>query len=95
MSPESIRVYEWTPFRFVCNSASGRLTAYFRSSGELVEYDHRFHIAHINSSAIEISAPFGLRNIDDMEIELVPTLAVIIQIIIYLNEEMVLDIAFL
>ncbi|KAL5960789.1 Very low-density lipoprotein receptor [Taenia solium] len=69
ISPESIRVYEWIPFRFVCNSATGRLTAYFKANGDLVEYDHRFHIAHINSTAIEVSAPFGLRNIDDMEID--------------------------
>lgn len=69
VTPSSIRVYEWTPFQFVCNSATGRITAFFKNTGDLVEFDHRFHVAHINSTAIEVSAPFGLRNIDDMEIE--------------------------
>ncbi|VDM32229.1 unnamed protein product [Hydatigera taeniaeformis] len=73
VSPGSIRVYEWIPFRFVCNSATGRITANVKATGDLVEYDHRFHVAHINSTATEVSAPFGLRNIDDMEIECVST----------------------
>lgn len=89
VSPDSIRVYEWTPFRFVCNSATGRLTAYFRATGELVEFDHRFHIAHINTTAIEVSAPFGLRNVDDMEIELVLTTVHIIPINNRLDMELV------
>ncbi|KAH9281039.1 Low-density lipoprotein receptor [Echinococcus granulosus] len=73
ISPASIRVSEWIPLRFVCNSVTGRLTAHFKANGNLVEYDHRFHVAHINTTAIEVSAPFGLRNIDDMEIECVST----------------------
>ncbi|VDD74247.1 unnamed protein product, partial [Mesocestoides corti] len=73
IAPDSITIPEWTPFRFVCDSQTGRVTAYFKDSGALVEYDHRFHVACFNSTAIEISAPFGLRNVDDMEIECVST----------------------
>ncbi|VDN96155.1 unnamed protein product [Rodentolepis nana] len=73
ITPGFISVYEWTPFKFVCNSGTGRITAYFKSNGDLVEFDHRFHVAHVNSTALEVSAPFGLRNIDDMEIECVST----------------------
>ncbi len=67
--PGSIRVREWTPFHFVCNSQTGQVTAYFKADGSPVEQDSRFHVNRYNSTAIEITAPLGLRNFDDMEIE--------------------------
>lgn len=64
-----IDIQPWHPFDFMCVSRPyTQLTAVFKD-GSLVERDPRFRLSRFNDSAILVSAPYGLRDSDDVRIE--------------------------
>lgn len=68
--PQRIDVSVWTSFNFTCISANGsRLNAVFKADGSPVDVDPRFRVIHYNASVLIISAPGGIRDIDDVQIE--------------------------
>lgn len=70
VSPPSIDIPPFRPFEFTCISSNGsRIDAVFKRDQSPVDRDPRFSVTRVNSSAIVISAPYGLRDIDDVEIQ--------------------------
>ncbi|KAM7543200.1 hypothetical protein Aperf_G00000009526 [Anoplocephala perfoliata] len=72
VTPQRLDVPVWKPFNFTCSSVDrSPLNAVFKVNGSSVDADPRFLVIHLNASALFISAPGGLRDIDDIEIECV------------------------
>ncbi|EUB62792.1 Putative vitellogenin receptor [Echinococcus granulosus] len=63
--PESIVIPPWKHFSFVCTApANSQATVVFQKDGHLVGGDPRFDVYRRDANAIEVSAPFGLREVD-------------------------------
>lgn len=68
--PPVVDMPPWHMFEFACTSTDGsQLEAYFSPDGRKVRGDPRFRVTRHNASTIVISAPRGLRDVDDMRIE--------------------------
>lgn len=62
----------WKHFTFACIAPSdSQATIVFQKDGRQVEGDPRFDVFRRNSETIEVSAPFGLQEVDSMAIEYV------------------------
>lgn len=60
----------WRPFEFTCYSPEGlRIDAFFRDSGTSLDRDPRFRVTRYNESYIRVSAPEGLPDTADIQIE--------------------------
>lgn len=60
----------WTPFEFICGRLTGDpVTVIFAKDGSRVDMDPRFRVSSVNGSTAIVSAPRGLRDIDDTVIQ--------------------------
>ena len=70
VTPPVVEVPAWRSFEFTCVSEDGsRVDAVFKADGSSVEADPRFRVIRYNVSGVRVSAPEGLRDIDDLQIE--------------------------
>ncbi len=68
--PNSIRVPAWQEFQFICAaSTNSRAELVFTRDRQPVSSDPRFTITRLNENIIQVTAPMGLRGIDDTNIE--------------------------
>ena len=69
IDPPHIYNPAWKPFEIICRSATGSpVSAVFAHDGSRVDSDPRFRVSTYNDSTIIISAPKGLRDVDDLAI---------------------------
>ncbi len=72
VDPPSIEKPAWQRFEFICRSPAGsRVSVVFTGDGALVNQDPRFQVTMRNSSYAIVTAPEGLRDLDDLRIEYV------------------------
>ncbi|VUZ54763.1 unnamed protein product, partial [Hymenolepis diminuta] len=65
--PPLVDMPPWHMFEFACTSTDGtQLEAYFSPDGRKVRDDPRFLVTRHNVSTIVVSAPKGLRDVDDL-----------------------------
>ncbi|KAL7058718.1 hypothetical protein AAHC03_013309 [Spirometra sp. Aus1] len=65
--PGSITTVPWKSFEFLCVSRAGTLaTAVFQRDGRPVDADPRFRVVRLNDTAVRVTVPRGLRDIDDV-----------------------------
>ncbi|BHF68736.1 hypothetical protein SprV_0301177700 [Sparganum proliferum] len=65
--PGSITTVPWKSFEFLCVSRAGTLaTAVFQRDGRPVDADPRFSVVRLNDTAVRVTVPRGLRDIDDV-----------------------------
>ncbi|KAL5960788.1 SCO-spondin [Taenia solium] len=70
VTPPFVEVPAWKPFQFTCVSTDGsQIDAIFKADGSSVYLDPRFQVTRYNNSALQITAPEGLRDKEDVEIE--------------------------
>ncbi|VDK69212.1 unnamed protein product [Dibothriocephalus latus] len=67
--PGNITTVPWKSFEFICVSRAGTLaTAVFQRNGKPVDADPRFSVVRLNDTAVRVTAPRGLRDIDDVAV---------------------------
>uniref|UniRef100_A0A183SDB4 Ig-like domain-containing protein n=1 Tax=Schistocephalus solidus TaxID=70667 RepID=A0A183SDB4_SCHSO len=65
--PGNVTTPPWKSFEFLCVSRAGTLpTAVFQRDGRPVDADPRFNVVRLNDTAVRVTAPRGLRDIDDV-----------------------------
>ncbi|KAM3183920.1 hypothetical protein ACTXT7_009401 [Hymenolepis weldensis] len=88
VTPSRIDVRAWQPFNFTCISADeSRLRPVFSADGSSVDLDPRFRVTAYNASTLVVAAVYGIRDIDDMQIECVSLTGAIQNITINVSDE--------
>ncbi|VDN15080.1 unnamed protein product [Dibothriocephalus latus] len=67
ITPGSVTTLPWKRFDFTCIAQADSLASVrFEKDGRPVDADPRFQVVRINSTAVQVVAPQGLRGMDDM-----------------------------
>lgn len=68
--PNAIQTPPWREFHFICiGPSSSRADLVFSHNRKFIAEDPRFEVVRVNENIIQVTAPYGLRDMDDTTIE--------------------------